>query len=256
MDHPRRGKAVIINNEEFPYSNLRPIKGSQNSVDCLTRGLQKLRFQVETHDDLSKAEIMDRLQKVASEDHSEADCLVVTVMSHGSEYGICGTDYGNNDDYSHVHIHDIVDLFKANSCRSLAGKPKIFIINACRGNMMDSGVAVKDNLSCFFSEKDGESPRIPTPSDILIFYSCFKGHVSIASDEEGSAFINCLGKVLYEYGEFLPLSDLLLLVKERVAADISTVNIRGESYLLVDMPTVSTDTLRKKICFMKRKLVL
>jgi caspase-like apoptosis-related cysteine protease len=59
---------------------------------------------------------------VAEEDHSDADCMMVTVLTHGQ-----GTNY--------IHAVDAlysVDMlwspFTADKCRTLAGKPKIFII--------------------------------------------------------------------------------------------------------------------------------
>jgi caspase-like apoptosis-related cysteine protease len=59
---------------------------------------------------------------VAKEDHSDADCLLVTVLTHGvNSHVLCAYDR----DYD---VEDLWFPFTANKCLSLAGKPKIFII--------------------------------------------------------------------------------------------------------------------------------
>jgi len=59
---------------------------------------------------------------VAKEDHSDADCLLVTVLTHGvNSNGLNAYDFS----------YDVEELwlpFTGNECLSLAGKPKIFII--------------------------------------------------------------------------------------------------------------------------------
>jgi len=58
---------------------------------------------------------------VAKEDHSDADCLLVTVLTHGvmsillSAYDVF------------YRREDLWLYFTADKCLSLAGKPKIFI---------------------------------------------------------------------------------------------------------------------------------
>ena len=56
---------------------------------------------------------------VAGEDHSDADCFVCAILSHGEE----GYVYGTN---GRVTIDSIVKNFKGDASPSLAGKPKIF----------------------------------------------------------------------------------------------------------------------------------
>jgi len=59
---------------------------------------------------------------VAKEDHSDADCLLVTVLTHGEKSRFL---------YAQDTLYKVKDLwlpFTADKCLSLAGKPKIFII--------------------------------------------------------------------------------------------------------------------------------
>lgn len=59
---------------------------------------------------------------VACEDHSDADCICVVVMTHGHEHGkLAACDRG-------FEVSDVWSPFTADKCKSLAGKPKLFFI--------------------------------------------------------------------------------------------------------------------------------
>lgn len=58
---------------------------------------------------------------MAADDHSDRDCLVVAVFSHGDKNLIHAFD----DDYKPNRLWD---AFDANVCPTLAGKPKMFFI--------------------------------------------------------------------------------------------------------------------------------
>jgi len=60
---------------------------------------------------------------VSREDHSDADCFVCVVLSHGED----GVIYGTNGT---LKLHSLIEMFKGDHCPSLAGKPKIFFIQA------------------------------------------------------------------------------------------------------------------------------
>jgi len=55
---------------------------------------------------------------VAKEDHSNRDCLMVAVLSHGDDGVLFGID-------KIISIENLVAPIKG--CKSLAGKPKIFL---------------------------------------------------------------------------------------------------------------------------------
>ena len=61
----------------------------------------------------------------------KVDCMVLAVLSHGQKDNvICGID-GRGINV----LQDIVPIFSPKECPSLAGKPKMYICNACRGGM-------------------------------------------------------------------------------------------------------------------------
>ena len=68
---------------------------------------------------------------------TEYDCLVFCILTHG---GDCGILYGT--DGRPVHIHKITELFHYNRCANLAGKPKLFFIQACQGVLNQTGILI------------------------------------------------------------------------------------------------------------------
>jgi len=60
---------------------------------------------------------------VAKQDHSDADCLVVTIMTHGEEGMLAPRD--SNILYN---VDTLWTPFTADKCPTLAGKPKLFFI--------------------------------------------------------------------------------------------------------------------------------
>jgi Caspase domain len=67
---------------------------------------------------------------VASEDHSERDCVVVAVMSHGDD----GILYAKDQQYKPERLWS---YFTSDQCPTLAGKPKIFFIQVSVNNVPD-----------------------------------------------------------------------------------------------------------------------
>ena len=55
------------------------------------------------------------------EDHSDADCFVCVLLTHGKEGRVYGTD-------GMVSLDTLTNYFKADECPSLARKPKLFFI--------------------------------------------------------------------------------------------------------------------------------
>lgn len=58
---------------------------------------------------------------VASYDFKDSDCLCIAILSHGDELNIYGTD-------EPVSYTKLLAPFKTTEASSLAGKPKLFIV--------------------------------------------------------------------------------------------------------------------------------
>ena len=82
--------------------------------------MTNLGFEVRIHDDKCASEIVEILENVRKENHSDADCLCIAVLSHGGE----GIVEAKDRTYE---IKSLWEPFTADRCQSLAGKPKWFI---------------------------------------------------------------------------------------------------------------------------------
>jgi len=96
-------------------------------AEALKRVFTDLRFVVQVENDLTRDEVVHCMKVASCHNHQQYSCFVCCILSHGAIGAIYGAD-GRT-----VPIKDLTGLFKASSCPSLGGKPKVFFIQACQG---------------------------------------------------------------------------------------------------------------------------
>ena len=166
MTQRPRGIALIISNEHFvenPY--LRDRQGNEQDVQHLQELWQFLNFEVILQRDLESQEVYNVLREISAKDHSQYDCFVCCLLSHGENGGIFGTDC------ELVEIQDITALFKGVACPSLASKPKLFFIQACRGRNFDKGAQLQADAAEISSEEAMRHNAEPNESHFLLGYA-------------------------------------------------------------------------------------
>lgn len=211
MGHRRRGRAFIFNHMHFdPRMQLKQRNGTNCDRDNLRVCLRQLDFDVEVHNDLPFKDIDRILEQAAMEDHSEADCIWVFVLSHG-ELGIL---YASDQPYKPDRLWS---HFSADKCRTLAGKPKLFFIQACQGDQLDHGVKMVRTGT------DGSTTyKVPNHADFLIAYSTIPGFYSWRNTTAGSWFVQALCHVLQTEAHTSDLLSLMTRVSRRVAFDFQS----------------------------------
>jgi hypothetical protein len=124
--------AVVIDVEEFDKNDkgFNPRTGSGMDAKKLQRLWKNLGFTVKVADSgyLKSQSIYELLKQVAKEinEKKNSSCFVCCIMTHGH----MGKLYGS--DIVPIDINKIIELFKESNCPALAGKPKMFFIQACR----------------------------------------------------------------------------------------------------------------------------
>ncbi|CAG9840279.1 unnamed protein product [Diabrotica balteata] len=212
MEHPKRGLALIFNHEIFECGNLKPRNGTNEDCKNLKECLIALGFDVHVFKDLNYRDIEQHIRETAQTDHNKHDCLLISVLSHG-EMGII---YAKDTPYKPDNLWA---SFTADRCPSLAGKPKIFFLQACQGDKLDGGVSLSR------TETDGEihnTYKIPVQADFLIVYSTVKGYYSWRNTTKGSWFIQSLCDELKKRALELDLVTILTFVSQRVALDFES----------------------------------
>ncbi|XP_051474928.1 caspase-3 [Apus apus] len=205
MDYPEMGECVIINNKNFHRdTGMSPRSGTDADAASVREVFMKLGYKIKINNDLSCRDIFKLLKNVSEEDHSKRSSFVCVLLSHGDEGLIYGTD-------GPLELKTLTSLFRGDRCRTLAGKPKLFFIQACRGTELDSGIEAdsgSDETMC---------QKIPVEADFLYAYSTAPGYYSWRNSAEGSWFIQSLCKVLKEHARKLELMQILTRVNRRVA---------------------------------------
>lgn len=214
MRHKNRGLALIFNHEHFEVPTLKSRSGTNVDCEKLARVLKQLNFEVIVHQDCKLKDIMRHIESAASQDHCDNDCILVAILSHGE----LGYIYARDTQYK---LENIWSYFTAQHCPSLAGKPKLFFIQACQGDRLDPGVTMKRMQT----ETDGESSmsyKIPVHADFLIAYSTIPGFYSWRNTNRGSWFMQSLCAELATNGKRLDILTLLTFVCQRVAVDFES----------------------------------
>jgi len=94
MNHLQRGKAVIFNQENFVthLANLSTRQGSSKDRDDLAETLRLLDFEVQCFNDLTGSQILNEIEALAAEDHSNRDCVLVAILTHGDATRLAARD--------------------------------------------------------------------------------------------------------------------------------------------------------------------
>uniref|UniRef100_A0A182T4T5 Caspase n=1 Tax=Anopheles maculatus TaxID=74869 RepID=A0A182T4T5_9DIPT len=221
-NHPNLGTALIINQVNFSTMGKR--EGSDKDRDCISAVLQRIGFNVRVFDDLDKIKLLTHLDEVAHEDHSKNDCLVVVVMTHGDKDVL----YANDKSYP---IGNLWEPFLGDACPTLRGKPKLFFVQACRGNSFDKGVKLSKMVTDTVDARSSADTllyTIPIMADLLVMYSTYDGHYSWRNPINGSWFIQSLSNELEQNAFGKELLQLLTTVTRRVAYQYQS-NVPGNS---------------------------
>lgn len=210
MNHASRGLALIFNHEHFDSPHLRPRAGTHADFENLNATLINLGFLVRTYYDADYKTVQNAVEDAASQDFTTADCFIMAVLSHGENGIIHAKDTAYKPD-------NLWSKFTADKCITLAGKPKLFFIQACQGDGLDGGVTLRTQV-------DGPSNtyRIPMHADFLIAYSTIPGFYSWRNTQKGSWFMQALCKELQRSSYTKDLLTILTSVVRSVAFDFES----------------------------------
>lgn len=213
-------------------------------------------------------------------DHSDSDCLMIVILSHGDVVPLVDrrgkefTTILTHDLVSYLHATDnkyplqmIWENFTNEKCPSLIDKPRIFLIQACQGDNSDEGYKVpmetyrrlrspSSDIIPFKSTKykPFEAVKIDTKKnlpqkDFLIVYSTMPGYFSYRDTINGTWFIEAFCEVLNEKKYEIDFFQLLTFVNQKVAIDY-----QSEDVALKQMPCI-VSMLTKLLVFSEKKSI-
>nr|XP_004057200.2 caspase-14-like [Gorilla gorilla gorilla] len=202
--------------------------GAQHDVEALGGLCRALGFETTVRTDPTAQVFQEELAQFREQldtCRGPVSCVLVALMAHGGPRGqLLGADG--------QEVQPEALMQELSCCQVLQGRPKIFLLQACRGGNRDAGVGptalpwywswLRAPLSVpshadvlqIYAEAQGSSCRGTPPgssdqADILTVYSAAEGYVAYR-DDKGSDFIQTLVEVLRAN----PGRDLLELLTE------------------------------------------
>ncbi|CAH0749235.1 unnamed protein product [Diatraea saccharalis] len=198
---------VIFNHYEYQktryFKDKRPStrKGTDVDVKVLKELFGRLGFKIFTYTDKEYDDIIELMTEIANMDHSKTSCLVVVILTHGDKKGVV---YAADRGYL---LKDVTSLLETGDI-GLVNKPKIFFVQACRGDKVDEGRTVR---------YDGEETLVvPSHVDFLLMQSSVDDYLSWR-DLGGSWMIQELCEVIDDHHRSYDLLQLITITTRNVA---------------------------------------
>ncbi|XP_068512491.1 caspase-1-like isoform X3 [Anas acuta] len=128
----RTRRALLICNTEFEHLSQR--EGAEVDVKEMMKLLEGLGYRVDLHENLTSQEMAMVMKDFAGhKDHLTSDSTFLVFMSHGRRTGLCGTK-SRDETTDILSLGTIYENFNNKHCKALIGKPKVVIIQSCRGD--------------------------------------------------------------------------------------------------------------------------
>uniref|UniRef100_A0A3Q2CE51 Caspase-1-like n=1 Tax=Cyprinodon variegatus TaxID=28743 RepID=A0A3Q2CE51_CYPVA len=241
QDSFRNRVALLITNMKFSDQKM-DRRGAEKDEENMEKLLSSLGYEVVKYTDLTGKAINDGLIQFAKHPKlKQTDSVFVVIMSHGKLGKILGVNW-KKDKPDEFPIDNIFKHLGSEKCPALINKPKIIIIQACRGEQRGS-VLVSDspNAAADVPQPDDfEADKIQLvhqEKDFICLLSCTPDTVSYRQPDRGSILIQ------YVVESFSPDSyqdhifDLFQKVMRRVESFRSNNKLQ--------MPTIDRCTLIK-----------
>ena len=241
------GLCVIINNTEFTRgaSPLPQGKKDEKSLHVL---FKTLGFDLKIHQNLTAQEMIHRVQSYSKIQHEGVFFLII--LSHGAL--VSNKEVVLGTDCKPVEIHELETFFHASNCHSLYEVPKIFLIDACRGDKKES--AFKPQRTCGMAKHldpslPGHASTAPgtDSADFAILYASTYGNVAYVT-KRGSQLTQTFVKVTSEASLDKTFIDIIQEVQTRIRASnfhqtVELVNRLNQPYYIKRFVSLNSGTL-------------
>ncbi|KAA0702809.1 Caspase-1 [Triplophysa tibetana] len=188
----RKRLALVITNKNFKKTSLNR-KGAEKDEENMECLLRQLGYDVVKHNDLSGNQMDEAIKNFAQRDeHKNSDSTFVVIMSHGMLDAILGINYDekNKDVFP---IEKIYAHLNSRNCPALVDKPKVILIQACRGEN-DGHVWVNDGVPQEPMEIEADD-YVHKEKDFISLLSCTPDTKSYRHVKLGTFYVQSILKV-------------------------------------------------------------
>ncbi|XP_043117589.1 caspase b-like [Puntigrus tetrazona] len=210
----RKGLALLITNIAFDHSSNR--NGAEKDEENIEWLLRALGYSVEKHRNLSGKAISEAVKNFSKHSgHRDSDSTFVVMMSHGKRIenkdAILGVHYHTNNTGDVFFVEDIFSHLNSVNCPALIEKPKVILVQACRGRDV-GGVYVSD--SAFESDS-----WVHKEKDFVCFMSTLPDVYAYRDPANGSFFINYIVDVFSTSAYKYDIMEMFRRVASRMEND-------------------------------------
>ncbi|KAK1122018.1 hypothetical protein K0M31_009866 [Melipona bicolor] len=231
-----RGLALIITNIDYDRPDKEPRTSAIHDELNLMQLFDQMGFHVFSFCNLTAQEMLSEIGNFSRhKDLRKVDSCFIIISSHGNistQYeiteieGVEKHNSGTAQSRKTILCVDILNFFTAENCPHLAGKPKVFIFQLCRGVKKQKSVReprYTTDISNFQRPVDqsirfrrNNTEMLRSYEDMLLAYATLPGYVAFRDKITGSWFIQILCEVFMKYAHEAHLQDLLSMVDERL----------------------------------------
>lgn len=204
METNPRGYLLLIDNECFEHLANRD--GTQRDSESICDVFQnKLGFACLIRRDCTAEMMVQALKEFAQlPELNEVDSIVVAIFSHGSQGDkIFGTNgrvvNGRPAAGTYVTAFELSSIFSTNNCLAMKGKPKLFIIQACRG-VLEDRMAQPVGRDIVIPEYPCEMPNF---IDRYFLFATVENYVAYRGQ-----FVQLLAEVLHQFADTKHIKDI------------------------------------------------
>ncbi|KTF87968.1 hypothetical protein cypCar_00026608 [Cyprinus carpio] len=209
----RKRLALLINNIDFDEKAMTR-RGADTDEKNMEWLLKELDYQVVKHKNLSAKEMEKAVKDFARrEEHAQSDSTFVVIMSHGKRDAILGVHYSTSDPSDTFLVDNIYRSLNTENCPGLRDKPKVILIQACRGG--ESG-------RMWASDGEPEEPEgiegddfVHKEKDFISLMSCTPDTKSYRHVENGTFYVQNVVDVLMNHAHEDHIEELFRKVIRR-----------------------------------------
>lgn len=188
-----QGLAIIISND-YKGTKLRQLSGTHQDLERMQSAFVKLQYAVVSRQNMSKSRLTSLLIEASRQVQYPPTYrrIVLVFAGHGTY-----DDQLVMHDCNHVKLDDIVNMFLPKQAHHLASIPKLFFIDACRGEKEDPGYTCPmRNTTIPRGGKLLTTSRLPSEGNYLLAYSTTYGYKSYEMTGKGGVWMTLLSEKL------------------------------------------------------------
>lgn len=208
------GLALIFSNEYMKTPHWDTLTGTMIDAESMKSTFECLNFAVHYNSNTTRKELLDILHVVASYKKypSSYRRIVVVFSGHGTINQQLITEEGEP-----ITVEEMLAVFYPETAPNLGGIPKLFFIDACRGDTGDPGVVVPKGC-------EDVTLRVPHHGNFLIAYSTMPNYKSFEQKGKGGIWMTSLAAKLRD--EDASVLDILTKVNEELIARFQSLEMQ------------------------------